>query len=128
MSPERLRDIIQDLFEIQEALHRYLGPETQGKLKHQMYGFAISLLRPLRRLMPRCDAEQPQRILSQPYHPNPRLYLFIFLPRLSSTLRAAGIPISILGSLLSWRRNRISISRGRVRRLPTLEMNWPRRL
>lgn len=42
--PERLRDIIQDLFEIQEALHRYLGPETQEKLKYQMYSFAISLL------------------------------------------------------------------------------------
>lgn len=46
MSPERLRDIIQDLFEIQEALHRYLGPETQEKLKYQMYSFTISLLRP----------------------------------------------------------------------------------
>lgn len=128
MPPERLRDIIQDLFEIQEALHRYLGPETQGKLKHQMYGFTVSLLRPLWRLTSRCDAEQQQRILSQPYHPNPRLYLFIFLPRLSSTLRVAGIRISTLENLLSWRRNRISISRGRVRRLPILEMNWPGRL
>lgn len=46
MSPERLRDTIQDFFEIQEALHRYLGPETQEKLKYQMYSFTISLLRP----------------------------------------------------------------------------------
>lgn len=45
MCPERLRDIIQDLFEIQEALHRYLGPETQEKLKYQMYSFTIPPLR-----------------------------------------------------------------------------------
>ena len=46
MSPERLRDVIQDLFEIQEALHKYLGPETQEKLKYQMYFFTITLLGP----------------------------------------------------------------------------------
>lgn len=45
MFPERLRDVIQDLFEIQEALHRYLGPETQEKLKYQMYSFTITLFR-----------------------------------------------------------------------------------
>ncbi len=33
---ERLRDVIQNLFEIQSAVHGYLGPETQQELVRKM--------------------------------------------------------------------------------------------
>lgn len=65
MSPERLRDVIQDLFEIQEALHRYLGPETQEKLKYQMYSFTITLSR-LARLMLTCDQNHHSKFSRSP--------------------------------------------------------------
>ena len=34
--PDRLQDVIQNLFEIQSAVHGYLGPETQQELVRQM--------------------------------------------------------------------------------------------
>ena len=36
-SQEPLRDVIQNLFEIQSSVHGYLGPETQQVLVHKMY-------------------------------------------------------------------------------------------
>lgn len=38
-SPDRLKDVIQNLFEIQSAVHGYLGPETQQELVRKMYAF-----------------------------------------------------------------------------------------
>lgn len=35
--PDRLKDVIQDLFGIQSAVHGYLGPETQQELVRKMY-------------------------------------------------------------------------------------------
>lgn len=34
---DRLQDVIQDLFEIQSAVHGYLGPETQQVLVQKVY-------------------------------------------------------------------------------------------
>lgn len=35
-----LKDVIQHLFEIQSAVHGYLGPETQVELVRKMYVYA----------------------------------------------------------------------------------------
>ena len=35
-SQEPLKDVIQNLFEIQSSVHGYLGPETQQVLVHKM--------------------------------------------------------------------------------------------
>ena len=35
--PDRIKDVIQNLFEIQTAVHGYLGPETQQQLVRKMY-------------------------------------------------------------------------------------------
>lgn len=37
--PDRLKDVIQNLFEIQSAVHGYLGSETQQELVRKMYTF-----------------------------------------------------------------------------------------
>ena len=34
---DRLKDVIQNLFEIQSAVHGYLGPETQQQLVRKVY-------------------------------------------------------------------------------------------
>ena len=34
---DQLKNVIQDLFEIQSAVHGYLGPETQQQLIRKMY-------------------------------------------------------------------------------------------
>lgn len=34
---DRLKDVIQNLFEIQSAVHGYLGPETQQELIRKVY-------------------------------------------------------------------------------------------
>jgi mediator of RNA polymerase II transcription subunit 10 len=39
---DRLKDVIQNLFEIQSAVHGYLGPETQQELVRKMYYFLSS--------------------------------------------------------------------------------------
>ena len=36
-NPDDLKDVIQHLFEIQSAVHGYLGPETQQELVRKMY-------------------------------------------------------------------------------------------
>ena len=36
-SPDQIKDVIQNLFEIQSAVHGYLGPETQQELVRKMY-------------------------------------------------------------------------------------------
>lgn len=36
-STDDLKDVIQHLFEIQSAVHGYLGPETQQELVRKMY-------------------------------------------------------------------------------------------
>lgn len=40
---DRLRDVIQNLFEIQSAVHGYLGPETQQQLVRKIHQLTTSL-------------------------------------------------------------------------------------
>lgn len=50
--PGDLKEVIQHLFEIQSAVHGYLGPETQQELVRKMYVRLFdSVLRPRRRLI-----------------------------------------------------------------------------
>lgn len=46
-----LKEVIQHLFEIQSAVHGYLGPETQTELVRKMYSFFHLLLITNRLLM-----------------------------------------------------------------------------
>jgi hypothetical protein len=41
-----LKDVIQHLFEIQSAVHGYLGPETQQELVRKMYVSCASIIFP----------------------------------------------------------------------------------
>lgn len=38
---ERLKDVIQNLYEIQSAVHGYLGPETQQQLVRKVYAACV---------------------------------------------------------------------------------------
>lgn len=39
--PDDLKDVIQHLFEMQSAVHGYLGPETQQELTRKLYVTSI---------------------------------------------------------------------------------------
>jgi len=70
-----LKDVIQHLFEIQSAVHGYLGPETQQELVRKMYVSLNGTLNPTSTPMASDDmmrAQQSTRDNSHQLQPQPR--------------------------------------------------------
>lgn len=65
-----LKEVIQQLFEIQSAVHGYLGPETQQELVRKMYVTCNGILCSLHFPMPINVLRQSKR-LPDKQHPNP---------------------------------------------------------
>lgn len=67
--PDDLKDVIQHLFEIQSAVHGYLGPETQHELVRKMYVSCNGILCSLHSSMPINVLRQSKRPPISTHHP-----------------------------------------------------------